>query len=118
MPGDGLRSLMRLVQLSDGRICQLRPKHRRNDPQAEDVSVIATIRGQPAFVVRLPPSWQSTQEVDLRQQIEARLRALRDAPRTDASNGASNGDAPPDATGLAPAKRGRLAAWLARLFGR
>lgn len=106
---------MRLVQLSDGRICQLRPKHRRNDPQAEDVSVIATIRGQPAFLVRLPPGWQSTQEADLRQQVEVRLRALRDAAKADASAAASNGDAPADAV-IAPAKRGRLSGWFARLF--
>jgi hypothetical protein len=107
---------MRLVQLSDGRICQLRPKHRRNDPQAVDVSVIATIRGHPAFVVRLPPGWQSTQEVDLRQQVEARLRALRDASQAEASAAASDGE-PPEAA-AAPPTRGRLGAWLARLFGR
>ena len=104
---------MRLVQLSDGRICQLRPKHRRDDPQAADVSVIATVRGQPAFLVRLPPGWQSTQEADLRQQVEVRLRALRDTPTADASNG----EAPAEGGGE-PAKRGRLAGWLARLFGR
>ena len=109
---------MRLVKLSDGRICQIRPKHRRNDPQAVDVSVIATIRGEPAFALRLPPSWQSTQEAELRQQIEARLRALRDAPRAEASRHASDGDGSAPDGDPTPATRGRLAGWLARVFGR
>ena len=108
---------MRLVKLSDGRICQIRPKHRRNDPQAADVSVIATIRGEPAFALRLPPSWQATQEAELRQQIEARLRALRDAPRADAPH-AANGDGSAPDGGPAPATRGGLGRWLTRLFGR
>ena len=96
---------VRVISLSDGRICYLDcVESTQHLPPESRVAVVVEFRGRARFPVELPNSWEGMQEAELRRRIELALHAC-DAPSTPA--------AAPAPAPVAADTRG----FLARLFG-
>lgn len=71
---------MRVISLTDGRICYLNPAHAKKPLPPGEAVAFATVTAEPRIPVRVPVGWETMQESDLRRHVEAHVAATRNAP--------------------------------------
>ena len=65
---------MRVISLSDGRICYLKPARPKTELPPGQTIAIASIRGERRFAVSVPERWAAMAESELRTFAEQALR--------------------------------------------
>jgi len=86
---------VRVISLTDGRICYLDPARAKKPLPPGQAVAFASVTAEPRVPVRVPLGWETMNEADLRRHVEAHVAAAGNAP-----------PGPPAAP--APARRGWL----------
>jgi hypothetical protein len=71
---------VRVITLSDGRICYLNPARAKKPLPPGEAIAFATVSAEPRIPVRVPAGWETMQETDLRRHVEAHVAASRNTP--------------------------------------